>query len=182
MRRNKTSKMNKELTFRQYTSNIEHIPFSVSEARELLGVDTEEFNSNIRSGLIKKSVSIHYRFDQGFSFIGLFDLFEYSLRKEFFFLVYRNSPDVNELVCSLVDEVARVIDLQFIDGIEALTLGKILESIKHLCNESLETWRNYWLRNGERFSSEKCAFITLKTWCSLFDRSMSEIGVGDTVS
>lgn len=168
--------MCKKMRFDHSTPNIGSIPFSDLEAQSILSLSSEYFNFCLRSGLIKKSIPVHYRFDQSFSFIGFFDLFEYVLRRKFFFLNYMASPEVNELVCSLVDEMLCATDHQGLYGSGVITTDAILASLMHLCNNSRESWRSYWLLNGERFSSKRCSLITLDSWNTLIGLSISEIG------
>jgi hypothetical protein len=161
--------------FSHYIPDLECLPFSDSEASKILGITAKDFDIELKYGRVKKTVSILYRFDQSFLFTGLFDLFEYNLRKKLSLFVYIGTPEVDELVCSLVDEIASVIDISLYNEDKPVTLGNVIDNLQYICTEKQEIWRDYWLCNGERFSAEKCAHLTLVYWQSLFGKAMLEL-------
>jgi len=161
--------------FCHYIPDIECLPFSDSEASQILGLTAKEFDIELKYGRVKKTVSILYRLDQSILFTGLFDLFEYHLRKIFSLFVYKDMPEVDELVCSLVDEIASIIDISLYSEGKSITLNIVLDSLQDVCMGQQKLWRDYWLCDGEAFSTEKCARLTLVHWQYLFRKAMLEL-------
>lgn len=157
--------------FTHFFPNLENTPFSDTEACRILDISSARFNSATKLSLIRKSVSIHYRNDISFNFINIFDIFEYALRRDFFFLNYGCHPEVSELVFSLVDEFASIVD-NCIHTRNYPQIGRIKEDILSSCMDNSEKWSGYWLYNGEPFSSKKCSTIALQTWTEIFEKAM----------
>ena len=170
-----TCMKSKSSPFSHYIPDLECIPFSDSEASKILGITAKDFDIELKYGRVKKTVSIPYRLDQRFLFTGLFDLLEYNLRKKFSLFVYNETQEIDELVGSLVDEIANVIDISLCSEDKPITIGNVIDNLQIICMEKQEIWRDYWLCNGERFSAEKCAYLTLEYWQSLFGKAMQEL-------
>lgn len=157
--------------FTCFFPNAEKTPFSDMEACNILGISNARFNRAIKLGLIQKSVGIHYRLNISFKFMNIFDIFEYALRRDFFFLNYGYHPEVNELVCSLVDEFASIID-NCIYTSKFPQIDSIKQDIKISCMDNAEKWNGYWLHDGDPFSSTKCTAIALQSWNEIFRKTM----------
>lgn len=155
--------------FTQFFPNIEKIPLSDMEACGILGTSNASFNRATELGFIKKSVSIHYRYDVSFYFLNMFDIFEYALRRDFFFLGYGCQPEVSELILSLVDEFTFIID-NCIYTSSCPQIDHIKEDVISSCMENSEKWNEYWLYEGEPFSATKCSTIALRTWSEIFEK------------
>lgn len=157
--------------FTHFSPNIESIPFSDMEACQILGMSNTCFNRASKLRLIQKSVEIHYRFDISFNFLNIFDIFEYALRHDLFFLSYGDHPEVNELVFSLVDEFGFIID-NCLCSSDVPRIDRIKEDIKISCMDNSEKWCAYWLYGGDPFSATKCSTIVFHTWCKIFEKSL----------
>ena len=158
--------------FTKFFPNIENTPFSDEEACRILDISSSRFNRATKQGLIQKSVDFHYRHDVFFEFMNIFDIFEYALRADLFFLNYGCHSEVSELVFSLVDELASIIE----DCIYTSTfpqIDRIKIDIGISCMDNAEKWNAYWLYGGDSFSSTKCSAIVLQTWSNIFERTMS---------
>ncbi len=160
--------------FRQFIPNIESIPFSDVEACNILNITNTQLNRALKLGMVQKSVEIHYRFDISFNFISLFDIYEYALRSNLFFLNYGPHHEVSELVYGLVDEMAFLID-NCLCSSPAPKMSRIKKDFEALCRDDFENRREYWLYEGEPFSTDVCATIALQTWCDVFEKTMSLI-------
>lgn len=146
-------------------SDAENIPISDIEACAILNLKSSVFNKAVESEIIKKSVSIHYRFGRFINFVGFYDVFEYALRRDFFFLNYGQQAEVNELVGGVVDEMAFLIDCYSSSCTDLhFSESKIKESLIYSCMLEENIWRKYWLYKGDTFAAEKCSEISLKTW------------------
>lgn len=157
--------------FTHFSPNLENTPLSDAEACLILDISSACFNNATKLSLIQKSVSIHYRYDISFNFVNIFDIFEYALRRDFFFLNYGYHPEVNELVCSLVDEFASIID-NCIYTSKFPQIDSIKQDIKISCMDNAEKWNGYWLHDGDPFSSTKCTAIALQSWNEIFRKTM----------
>lgn len=87
MGENKTLKKTEKSLLINYSLDVEKTPFSDLEAHDILGINKDMFIRGVKLGVIKRSVSIHYRADIKFSFMGVLDLLDYFLRKQFFFAI-----------------------------------------------------------------------------------------------
>ena len=154
-----------------------NLPFSDEEACHILNLQESLFLRHVKNGYIKRSNAVHYRLNLSFYFIGFYDLFEYSLRRNFFFLNYSaNHPIINELIGSLVDEMASIVDLcscQTSTDFDFLLLENIRTNLFIVCRDNIVAWRQYWLINGDSFSEEECVNITLQTWNEVYDKVMN---------
>lgn len=166
--------------FTSFFPNLENIPFSDMEACRILDISSPCFNKASNLGLIKKSVKIHYRFGVFFSFINIFDIFEYALRQDLFFLSYGNRPEVNELVFSLVDEISFAID-NCLCNYNPPRIDFVKEAILNSCKGNSEQWGQFWLCGGDPFSAAKCSNIVFHTWCKIFEKSLGLIGPTDVL-
>lgn len=161
-------------SFGHFFPNIECIPFSNVETCNILNISNVCFDKASKQGLIQKSAKIHYRLDSFFNFIGIFDIFEYALRRDLFFLNYGALPEVSELVCSLVDEFVFIID-DCHNNKSLPQIDRIKRDIIIVCMDNSEKWREYWLYDGDPFSATKCSAIALQTWCTTFEKTMNLI-------
>lgn len=157
--------------FTHFSPNLENTPLSDAEACLILDISSACFNNATKLSLIQKSVSIHYRYDISFNFVNIFDIFEYALRRDFFLINYGCHPEVSELVSSLVDEFASIIDNCICAGNHP-QLDLIKEGVIDSCRDNSGKWNDYWLYEGESFSSTKCSTIALQTWGEIFEKTM----------
>lgn len=157
--------------FTQFIPNIEQVPFSDIEACNILNIPNTSLYRAAKIGLIQKSVEIQYRFDITLKFLSLFDIYEYALRSNLFFLNYGSNSDVNELVYGLVDELAFIID-NCNSGNAPPQMKWIKRNLEDLCRDDSEKWTEYWLYDGDTFSEKKCSAIALQTWCEVFEKTM----------
>lgn len=165
---------NDGMVFAQFFSNIEKTPFSDNEVCRILDMSNTRFDSATELGLIQRSVRIHYRFDLSFSFMNIFDIFEYALRRDFFFLNFGCQPEVSELIFSIVDEFSSIID-NCIDTTSCRKIGCFKKDIINSCMDNSTKWNEYWLYDGEPFSARKCSTVALRTWDEVFERTISLI-------
>lgn len=165
--------------FATFFPNIENIPFSDTEACDILNITSARFSSAAEQGLIHRSVSIHYRGDIFFKFMNLYDIYEYALRRDFFFLNYKCHSEVNELVFSLIDELASIID-NCIYTDTSPQIDHIKVDIETSCMANVEKWSAYWLLGGDSFSFTKCSAIAMHTWNTIFEKAICQMGYNNS--
>jgi len=134
-----------------------------------LGVDRLYFTKEVTSGRIRKSIPVHFRQSTKINFIGLFDLFEFSLWKSLHLLLHRSSEGAAELVNSLVDEFDLALDKRTSFPENCFSKKQISKHLEVLCSEAAQEWRKYWLLGGDPFSPQVCVELTLEAWNSLYD-------------
>jgi len=160
--------------FTRFFPNIETVPFTDEEACSILSITKGCFCRATKQGLVQKSVAIHYRFDVSFSFLNLFDIYEYALRSNFFFLNYGTNPEASELVYGLIDELAFNID-NCLSSNSPLQVARLQKDLEIFCEDNHKKWKEYWILGGNPFSAAECSAIALKSWCDLFDKTMGLI-------
>lgn len=70
-----------------------------------------------------------------------------------------------------MDEIALFMDLKHPEECGCISVDDMVAPLERYCQDYLDIWEKYWLRNGERFSAEKCVNLTLNSFVFIFNKA-----------
>lgn len=157
--------------FKHYTSDLHKIPFSDEEGQKILGISKHQYDRAIQTGVIKKSLSIPYRFDLSIKFSNFYDLVEYSFLSSMQLLPFQQQEAVMEVLSDVLDQFAITIDEQISYGLEEIEIKGLVKIIEELASYHAPILSQYWLYEGEKFCSHRFSSLCVEIWCMVFEKS-----------